>query len=73
MNKLLPNGNILAVYGAGDDDIMTSLVKEVPPGDPEYESCTFFMSQEDEKKALAILAEYRRKQPAGSWQSPTPG
>ncbi len=59
MNKLLPNGNILAVYGAGDDEIMTSLVKEVPPSDPEYESCTFFMSDDDEKTALEILTEYR--------------
>lgn len=66
MNKLLPNGNIQAVYGAGDDTIMTSLVKEVPPSDPEYESCTIIMSLSDAKKARAILAEYRNAHPVAS-------
>lgn len=66
MNKLLPNGSILAVYGAGDDDMMTSLVKEVPPSDPEYEGSTIFMTVEDSEKALAILAAYRREHDAVS-------
>ena len=66
MNKLLPNGNIQAVYGAGDENMMTSLVKEVPPSDPEYESCTIIMSLDDAEKARAILAAYRRAHPVAS-------
>lgn len=61
MNKLLPNGNILAVYGVGDDNMMSSLVKEVPPSDPEYEGSTLFLSLEDAEEALAVLAKYRRE------------
>lgn len=60
MNSLLPNGNILAAYGAGNGDMVTSLVKEIHPSDPDYEAYTFFMTSEDEKRALAILETYRR-------------
>lgn len=61
MNKLLPNGNLLAVYGVGDDNVMSSLVKEVPPSDPEYEGSTLLLSLEDAEEALAVLAKYRRE------------
>lgn len=37
--------------------------QEVHPSDPGYEGCTFFMSDADEKKALEILAEYRKNHP----------
>lgn len=66
MNSFLPNGNILATYPVGDEDLMSIGIKEIPLSDPDYESYTFFKSSADESKALAALAEYRKAHPKAS-------
>jgi hypothetical protein len=59
MNKLLPNGNILALLPVGDESLLACGTQEVAPSDPGYEGCTFFMSTAEEEKALAILAKHK--------------
>lgn len=62
MNKLLPNGNILASVPIIGDGLISSATKEVPPSSPEYEARTYLMFEEEGKKAREILAAYRKGQ-----------